>query len=105
MKRILAGALLTTTLAMPAAAQLGQLISPGPLAKAHARLEGAEHCEKCHEQGRRVSPARCLACHQPVAERIAKKKGVHRNAGNDCVDDVVEAYLVSGTVPKSVVTC
>ena len=27
------------------------------------------------------------------------------NAGNDCVDDVVEAYLVSGTVPKSDVTC
>jgi hypothetical protein len=27
------------------------------------------------------------------------------NAGNQCVDDVVEAYLVSGEVPKSDVSC
>lgn len=27
------------------------------------------------------------------------------NAGNDCVDDIVESYLVSGQVPKSDVTC
>jgi pimeloyl-ACP methyl ester carboxylesterase len=27
------------------------------------------------------------------------------NAGNDCVDDVVESYLVSGEVPESDVTC
>jgi len=26
-------------------------------------------------------------------------------AGNECVDDVVEAYLVSGEVPDSDVTC
>ncbi len=68
-----------------AAAQLGQLISPGPLTKAHANLEGIANCNKCHEEGKKVSAARCLACHQAVAERIAAKKGVHRNAGNDCV--------------------
>jgi hypothetical protein len=27
------------------------------------------------------------------------------NAGNDCVDDVVEAYLVSGEVPDATVDC
>jgi hypothetical protein len=33
---------------------------------------------------------RCLACHKPVAERIAKKKGVHREVTNDCVACHVE---------------
>ena len=73
-----------------ASAQLGRLISPGPLARAHANLEGADKCVRCHEQGKRVSPARCLACHDPIAQRIAKKKGVHRNAGGDCVACHVE---------------
>ena len=90
MPRLLAVALLTTALALPAAGQLGQLLSPGPLAKPHADLEGADKCEKCHEQGRRVSAVRCLACHKPVAERIAKKKGVHRDVTDDCVACHVE---------------
>ena len=90
MKRLLVFALLTTMLAPPAAAQLGQLLSPGPLARAHADLEGADNCVKCHEQGRRVSAARCLACHKPVAERIARKRGVHRDVVDDCVACHVE---------------
>ncbi len=89
-KQILLLALLATTLTLGSAAQIGTLISPGPLARAHASLEGADQCVKCHEQGRRVSPARCLACHKPVAERVAARKGVHRNAANDCVACHVE---------------
>ena len=91
-KRFLTLALLflVLVLAATAAAQLGNLISPGPLTKAHARLEGAANCQRCHEQGRRVSAARCLECHKPIAERIARKKGVHRNAGSDCVACHVE---------------
>jgi hypothetical protein len=71
--------------AAPAEAQLGALLSPGPLARAHASLEGASNCEKCHERGRRVTAARCLTCHAPIAQRIAQKKGVHRNVKDECV--------------------
>jgi len=67
------------------AQQAGSLVSPGPLSKAHARLEGLENCQKCHEPGKQVTPARCLACHRPIADRIAAKKGVHRDAGTACV--------------------
>ncbi|MGZ7031219.1 MAG: cytochrome C, partial [Thermoanaerobaculia bacterium] len=46
-----------------ARAQLGQLLSPGPLSKPHARLEGSANCSQCHEAGKQVSAARCLQCH------------------------------------------
>lgn len=68
-----------------ASAQLGSLISPGPLARPHAGLEGVANCAKCHEQGRRVTAQKCLACHQPVAQRIARRFGVHKDAGGECV--------------------
>src|SRR6185503_11348080 len=44
-------------------AQFGALFSPGALAKAHAELEGISNCQKCHEQGKRVTAQKCLACH------------------------------------------
>lgn len=66
-------------------AQLGALVSPGPLSNAHASLEGIAKCLSCHQQGNRVTPAKCLACHTPVAERIAAKTGVHRAVTGDCV--------------------
>lgn len=69
----------------PAAAQLGNLLSPGRLAKAHANLEGLSNCQQCHEQGRRVTVAKCLACHKPVAERMSKRVGVHRDVKDTCV--------------------
>jgi hypothetical protein len=72
------------------AGQLGALVSPGSLAKAHAAFEGVRNCATCHEAGRRVTVARCLGCHKPIAERIARKVGVHRAAGNDCVACHVE---------------
>ena len=84
MKRIvtlLAAAVLS---AAPASAQLGDLVSPGPLSAAHAKLEGLKSCEKCHEKGNRVAASRCLACHKDVASRIASKKGVHRDVKDEC---------------------
>lgn len=81
---LLAFALLAVvwSIASPAdAGQLGQLVSPGPLARAHASVKGGMTCQQCHEAGRRVTPTKCLTCHRPVAERIAAKVGVHRNAG------------------------
>ena len=57
--------------AWPASAQLGSLLSPGRLAKAHAQLEGLSNCQQCHEQGRKVTAAKCLGCHKPIADRMA----------------------------------
>ncbi len=69
---------------------LGNLLSPGRLSKAHAKLEGLDNCQKCHEPGRKVTAEKCLACHAPIAERIAAKKGVHRDVKGDCVSCHVE---------------
>jgi hypothetical protein len=82
---VLAGALVFVCWAGLAEAQLSQLVSPGPLAKAHASLEGVANCQKCHEPGKKIGTDRCLACHKPIAERIATKTGVHRNAASGCV--------------------
>ncbi len=53
-------------------------VSPGPLSRAHASLDGVTSCERCHEAGRGVSAAKCLKCHAPIASRVAARKGVHR---------------------------
>jgi hypothetical protein len=85
-------------LASRAGAQgLGTLVSPGRLAKPHAKLEGLDKCQSCHEPGHQVTAALCLACHKPVAERIKARKGVHRDAtGNDCASCHVEHAGVDG---------
>lgn len=71
------------------AGQLGDLISPGPLSRAHATVKGGMTCTQCHEAGRRVTTPKCLTCHAPIAQRIAAKTGVHR-AVTDCVSCHVE---------------
>lgn len=73
-----------------ASAQLGALVSPGRLTRAHAQLEGVSNCLQCHSKGQQVSANKCLACHKPVAQRIAAKKGVHRAVTTDCVACHVE---------------
>ncbi len=83
-------ALLVVARPTPAAAQVGRLVSPGPLSKAHAALEGVANCQKCHEPGRQVTADRCLSCHQPVAQRIRERRGVHRDVKGDCVTCHVE---------------
>jgi hypothetical protein len=83
-----AGCLVVT--AATASAQVGQLVSPGPLSKAHAALEGGAACQRCHEPGRKVTAARCLACHKPIADRIREQRGVHRDVAGDCVGCHVE---------------
>jgi hypothetical protein len=79
-----AGAALWLAAATLAGAQVGAIISPGPLSKAHSQLEGIANCQKCHEPGRALASSKCLACHKPVAERIAAKKGVHRDVPGSC---------------------
>jgi hypothetical protein len=77
-------AVLLLLTARVAAASPQLQVSPGPLASAHAKLEGITNCQKCHEVGREISVERCLACHRPIADRMAMKKGVHRAANDDC---------------------
>lgn len=77
-------------------AQLGSLLSPGRLARAHANLEGLSNCQQCHEQGQRVAAAKCLTCHKPVAERIRLKKGVHKDVQDQCISCHAEHAGVDG---------
>lgn len=69
--------------------QLGALVSPGKLTPFHASLEGIRNCQSCHEAGQKVTAQKCLSCHKPVAERMAAKRGVHRNV-TECVRCHVE---------------
>jgi hypothetical protein len=71
-------------------AQLGTLLSPGVLTKAHAGFEGIANCSKCHEPGAGITAAKCLSCHKPVADRIARRSGIHRDVRGDCVSCHVE---------------
>lgn len=80
-----------------AEAQLGALVSPGPLARAHALVEGAENCQKCHERGRKVTPEKCLVCHAPIAKRMQEHRGVHKNV-TECVSCHVDHAGVDGVL-------
>ena len=59
-------------------------VSPGPLARAHATLEGVTNCGRCHDAIEGISTARCLGCHKPIAARIEARRGVHRNVAGNC---------------------
>ena len=74
----------------PAGAQLGTLASPGQLSRAHAALEGLTNCQKCHTAGHEVTASKCLPCHKAIADRIARKVGVHRDVADACVTCHVE---------------
>lgn len=55
-----------------------QLVSPGKLAAPHRNLEGLRNCTNCHELGKRgAANDRCLACHEPLAKRVARALGYH----------------------------
>ncbi|MFI4941825.1 MAG: cytochrome c3 family protein, partial [Burkholderiales bacterium] len=60
-------------------------ISPGPLSRAHAKLEGSGNCLECHDPGEGVSASKCLACHEPLRKRSASGLGLHARADyRDC---------------------
>lgn len=56
------------------------LVSPGPLATAHARYDDVTKCLVCHEAGRELSGRRCLACHVSLAAQIRADRGYHATA-------------------------
>lgn len=63
-----------------------QVLSPGPLAKDHAKIDGALDCNKCHASGRKISTQACLQCHQTLGLRVQNHKGLHgvTYAGKEC---------------------
>ncbi len=56
-------------------------ISPGPLARAHASLEGALRCTTCHTGGRQALSANCLACHKDIGWLVQRERGFHASTG------------------------
>ncbi len=77
-------ALLVAIIALSGQNPPSKQTAPGPLSKAHTALEGEANCGKCHADGKKIEATRCLACHRPVADRIADKRGVHREISGDC---------------------
>jgi hypothetical protein len=59
------------------ARSLGAQISPGPLARAHAELEGAANCVKCHGVRREPMSALCLSCHKEILALQRERRGYH----------------------------
>jgi hypothetical protein len=82
-----AAVLLLAHSGIPGSAQ-AQLISPGKLAAPHASLEGIRNCTACHELGKGgVANARCLECHEPIARRVAERRGLHASlAARGCAE-------------------
>ncbi len=79
-----------TVVVISARARAEQDASPGPLSKAHAALEGPSTCQSCHEPDQRVTAGKCLSCHQPIRDRMARRKGVHRDVTDECAPCHVE---------------
>jgi len=79
--RTLAKALLLVLLASPLApaaraASIEKLIMPGPVTKAHAKIEG--DCSSCHDRANRErQTALCLDCHKDTAADIKTKTRYH----------------------------
>ncbi len=77
-------AAITCVLTLSTSADAQVRVSPGPLARAHAALEGVAQCGRCHDAVTGISAERCLGCHKPIAARIQARKGVHRDGATEC---------------------
>ena len=66
---------LLVTLASSLSSSIVAQFSPGPLSKAHRRLEGLDHCTDCHTLGKGVSDSLCLDCHKPI--QTSQASGFH----------------------------
>ena len=59
------------------ASMLFAQISPGPLSRAHAALDGATQCANCHNFGAGQRSLKCLECHVEIGKRVDTKQGYH----------------------------
>ncbi|HEY5923904.1 MAG TPA: hypothetical protein VIV11_19630 [Kofleriaceae bacterium] len=68
---VVVGVVVTPTIAA------AQLLSPGPLASAHASIDNDNDCNKCHESGKQVVARLCLACHKDLDAELSQGRGLH----------------------------
>ena len=56
--------------------------SPGALSESHASIDGPDHCNDCHNNGRDALNDKCLGCHDhsDLKARIASGKGFHASS-------------------------
>jgi hypothetical protein len=89
-------------LLIPARVSYAQFLSPGPLAKAHASVEGDQHCNDCHSSGKRVDQAACLKCHSDLGARINAGQGLHglQYKGKACEGCHVDHLGPSASITK-----
>jgi hypothetical protein len=72
----LLGILGATTTGMACGATLESLLMPGPLSKAHAKLEA--DCSSCHNRANRDQQRElCSACHKDIAADLRNHTGLH----------------------------
>ncbi len=76
--------LLASLLAPLALAQGFFRVAPGPLNESHAEFDNSEGCPKCHASNAGVTNAKCLDCHKPLREAIAKKSSLHATFTGTC---------------------
>jgi hypothetical protein len=93
---------LVLLLAALAGTARAQLLSPGPLSKAHTSLEGDAHCADCHSSGKSVDPNACLHCHTDLGARISAGQGLHglQYKGRPCEGCHVEHLGVSTSLTR-----
>jgi hypothetical protein len=79
-----------------------QILSPGPLSRAHSTIEGDAHCNDCHSSGKRVDQGACLKCHSDLGARIAAGQGLHglQYKGKPCEGCHVEHLGVSAGITR-----
>jgi hypothetical protein len=68
---------MTVVLGLVQSSRAGAQISPGPLAKAHASLEGAANCAQCHGLRREPMTQVCLSCHKDIQWMLDQRRGLH----------------------------
>lgn len=85
-RRLALAPVMTLALLTPAASRAQ--ISPGPLAKPHAQLEGATNCAKCHGLQRQPMSQMCVSCHKEIQALRSARHGLHGTdvaaAGKEC---------------------
>lgn len=58
-----------------------QIVSPGPLARPHASVEGILNCTRCHTLGQKeIEEAKCFDCHSLIETRVTAGRGYHAEA-------------------------
>ncbi len=83
--RLSRGVLVAILLLIGSASVARAQVSPGPLSKAHADLDGTLGCAKCHGKGEGEMDRRCMACHGEIKALVDGRRGFHgREAAKDC---------------------